>query len=283
VRGSGKDGIDYRLRPGEGLAGWIALHGEPVIVPNTLEDPRVTHIPGTPRREESMIGAPLVFENRVQGVITLSKLGAGQFDENALRLLEIVAGQAAIVFDRARLYDELRMEAITDPLTKLYNRRYLIERLKEAQARAMRNEHDLSAIMLDMDHFKQVNDRFGHDAGDVVLQTVAGIIRGEVRTEDIVARYGGEEFCVLLPDVPTEEAEIVAERLRYRIGRTLLPQEAGIDHVTVSVGVAHLYASDSGTQLFSRADAAMYHGKHLGGNAVYVSDGESIRPLAVSS
>src|SRR5205085_11620543 len=122
---------------------------------------------------------------RVLGVITLSMLGLAQFDEKPLLLLEIVAGQAAIVFYRARLYDELRTEAITDPLTKLYNRRYLIERLKEEQARAIRGRQALAAIMLDLDAFKQVNDRFGHDAGDAVLQAVAGMIRAVVRTEDI--------------------------------------------------------------------------------------------------
>ena len=102
-------------------------------------------------------------------MITLSKLGVNQFDENSLRLLEIIAAQTAIAFDRARLYDELRTEAITDSLTKLYNRRYLLERFKEEKSRAIRNRHTLAAIMLDIDTFKRVNDRYGHDAGDVVL------------------------------------------------------------------------------------------------------------------
>lgn len=280
VRFPGSDKVEHRLRLGEGLAGWIALHGESVILPNSLVDPRVSQIPGTPRREESIMGAPLVFEDRVQGVITLSKLGVAQFDENAVRLLEIVAGQAAIVFDRARLYDELRTEAITDPLTKLSNRRYLIERLREEQARAQRSEHDLAAIMLDLDSFKAVNDQYGHDAGDAVLQAVAQVIRQVVRTEDIVARYGGEEFCVLLPEIEAGEAERVAERLRNRIERTRMPDEAGISRVTVSVGVAHRAAADRATELFSRADAAMYQAKHQGGNAVYVADGSEVRSLA---
>jgi diguanylate cyclase (GGDEF)-like protein len=214
----------------------------------------------------------LIFEDRVQGVLTLSQLGTEQFDEGALRLLQIVAGQVAIVVHRARLYDELRTDAITDPLTQLYNRRYLIERLKEEQARASRSRQEVAAIMLDLDKFKQVNDRYGHDAGDAVLQAMAGIIRAVVRTEDIVARYGGEEFCVLLPDVAPGEAEQVAERLRAMIEKTRLPATAGIRQMTVSVGVARLAPEDQGTELFSRADAAMYQGKRAGGNVVVVAE-----------
>ena len=225
------------------------------------------------------MGAPLVYEGRVQGVITLSKLGIDQFDENALRLLEIITAQAAIVFDRARLYDELRVEAITDPLTGLYNRRYLVERLKEEEHRAGRNQAGLAAIMVDIDRFKGVNDRWGHDAGDVVLRRMAEVIRGVVRGEDIVARYGGEEFCVLVPAIAEGEAEQVAERLREMIERAVLPSEAGVEQVTVSVGVAHRQETDTGTALFHRADQAMYQAKRQGGNQVVIADCDAVQPF----
>jgi diguanylate cyclase (GGDEF)-like protein len=215
-----------------------------------------------------MIGTPLIYEGRVRGVITLTKLGVGQFDENALRLLEIIAAQAAIAFDRARLYEELRTEAVTDELTKLYNRRYLLDRYREEQSRAIRNRHTLAAIMLDIDRFKTVNDRYGHDAGDVVLRKLAGLIRAVVRAEDIVARYGGEEFCVLLPEIPLPDAEQVAERLRLTIREHLLPEEAGVSRITVSVGMAFLLPDEEGTELFTRADQAMFAVKRRGGNRV---------------
>ncbi|HEX6508843.1 MAG TPA: GAF domain-containing protein [Chloroflexota bacterium] len=264
-----------RVEFGQGITGWIAAHGEPQIIPNMLEDPRASHIPGTAIREESMIGAPLVYEGKVQGVITLSKLGTDQFDENSLRLLQIIAAQTAIAFDRARLYEELRAEAITDELTQLYNRRYLIERFSEEKARAARNHHELAMLMLDIDKFKRVNDSYGHDAGDIVLQDLAALIRKVVRAEDIVARYGGEEFCILLPESPIQEAEQVAERLRGLIERHRLPGGAGVDHITVSIGMATLSRSDKDVELFSRADLAMYQVKHRGGNHVCIHDGNA--------
>jgi diguanylate cyclase (GGDEF)-like protein len=213
----------------------------------------------------------------VQGVITLSRLGTNQFDENDLRLLEIIAAQTALALDRVQLYAELRAQAITDHLTKLHNRRYLSERFKEERARALRNQHTLAVIMLDIDSFKRVNDHYGHDAGDAVLQDLAMVTRAVVRAEDVVARYGGEEFCVLLPEVSMEEAEGVAERLRAVVERRRLPDAAGVRNVTVSVGVAYLATDDSATDVFTRADEAMYEAKRAGGNGVCIWDGSSFR------
>jgi diguanylate cyclase (GGDEF)-like protein len=281
---SGADISMLQVRIGEGIAGWIAAHGSSVLVGNTLDDPRVTQIPGTPRRAESMIGAPLIYEGRVQGVMTLTKLGIEQFDANDQRLLAIIAGQVAIVFDRARLYTELVKDAMTDPLTGLANRRYLNERLKEERSRAVRTRQGLAVIMLDIDRFKRVNDHFGHDAGDIVLRHLAGVITKVVRVEDIVARYGGEEFCVLVPEIPEPEAEGVAERVRAAIAETRLPEGAGVAHVTVSVGVAHLLPEDDAETLFARADHAMYAGKRQGGNMVWVTGTDGIaRQRAVLS
>ncbi len=277
---TGADISTMQVRIGEGIAGWIAAHGASVSVGNTLKDPRVTQIPGTPRREESMIGAPLIYEGRVQGVMTLTKLGIEQFDANDQRLLAIIAGQAAIVFDRARLYAELVKDAMTDPLTGLANRRYLQERLKEERSRAMRTGGGLAAIMLDIDRFKRVNDAFGHDAGDLVLRDVAGVIAGIVRVEDIVARFGGEEFCVVVPGIPPGDAEGVAERLRAAIAGQRLPEAAGGGAVTVSVGVAHLAPEDDQESFLKRADAAMYAGKHQGGNMVWVAAEGGFRQMA---
>ena len=256
----------------QGLTGWVGFHGQSALVRNSCEDPRLATIPGSPDRTESLVCAPLLYEGRVRGVITLSKLGIDQFDENALRLLEIIAAQTAIAFDRARLYTELRTEAVTDPLTRLYNRRYLHDRLREERSRAVRNHHSLLAMMLDIDHFKQVNDRYGHDAGDVVLVELAGLVRGVMRAEDIVARYGGEEFCILVPEIPLDEARVLAERLRQVVETHEFPEAAGSRRVTVSIGIAPFHADDTDAELVTRADRAMYHVKALGGNAVAVAE-----------
>jgi diguanylate cyclase (GGDEF)-like protein len=275
---TGSEIADFRLRLGEGLAGWVAETGRSVIVDNTLDDSRV-FLSGR-RREESMIGAPLVYEGKVQGVITLTMPGVGKFDSDDLRLLEIITGQAAIVIDRARLYGELVQDAMTDPLTGLYNRRYLVERLREELNRSGRSETSLSAIMLDIDKFKDVNDCFGHDAGDVVLVDLAAAVRSIVRAEDIVSRYGGEEYCVLIPNITRREAESMAERLWESIGIRLMPDAAGTEHISVSVGVAHVEPGDEGESLLSRADAAMYAGKRQGGNTVHVAVAGDFHPLA---
>jgi len=263
---------EMRIKIGNGFAGWIAQYGRSDIISNTLTDPRVTYIPDTPRRVESVIGAPLIYEGRVRGVISLSKLGAGQFDENALRLLEIIAAQVAIAFDRARLYDELRTEAVTDELTHLYNRRHLLSRYAEERSRAVRNRHTLVSMMLDIDKFKRVNDTFGHDAGDVVLRELATVIRKVVRAEDIVARWGGEEFSILLPEIPIEDAEFVADRLRESVREHRLPNVAGVSSISISVGMAMLEPDDDEGAIFTRADRAMYEVKHAGGNGVCVSE-----------
>jgi diguanylate cyclase (GGDEF)-like protein len=266
-----------RLRMGEGLTGWIALYNQPALVANVLEDSRASYLPGTPLRAESMIGVPLVYEGRVRGVIALTKLGPNQFDENALRLLEIVAAQTAIALDRARLYDELRTQAITDELTKLYNRRYVLERLKEERSRALRNKRSLVAMMIDIDKFKLVNDTYGHDAGDIVLQDLSTVVRAVVRAEDVVSRYGGEEFCVLLPEISLESAVQVAERLRGVIARRRLPDAAGAVRISASLGVALLTPEQDEAGLLSQADRAMYEAKRAGGNRVCAFDGRRYR------
>jgi two-component system cell cycle response regulator len=262
-----------------GFAGWIVRQGRADVIANTLDDPRPQHILGTPQQPESMIGAPLIYEGRVQGAITLSRLGIDRFDDNARRLLEIVAAQVAIACDRARLYGELRTEALTDPLVRLWNRRYLMDRYRAERSRAVRHERPLVALMLDIDTFKRVNDTYGHDAGDVVLQEIAALIRAHTRTEDIVARYGGEEFCVLLPETSLDESIGLAQRLRESIAAHSMPEAAGVKHVTVSVGAAVWSPLDGGEELFSRADQAMYRVKAGGGNAVCIAESGAFRPV----
>lgn len=126
--------------------------------------------------------------------------------------------------------------------------------------------------MLDIDKFKHVNDTYGHDAGDVVLQELAILVRHQVRTEDIVARWGGEEFCILLPESSIAEAEFMARRVCQALAEHRLPLAAGADRVTASLGVASSWGSDVGEELFSRADAAMYRVKAAGGNGIALAD-----------
>jgi diguanylate cyclase (GGDEF)-like protein len=158
----------------------------------------------------------------------------------------------------------------TDSLTGLYNRRYLIEFLEREVPRAERTNENFSLLILDIDHFKKVNDTYGHQSGDVVLKVIAEVAKGNLRNYDIAARYGGEEFVVVLPNTPLSEASIVAERLRESVQALLFPAPMDALTTTVSIGVAAFPSTqvNSIETLLEKADDALYRAKHAGRNKV---------------
>ncbi len=164
---------------------------------------------------------------------------------------------------------------LTDPLTGIANRRNFMDNLKAAMSFAQRHQTPLSIIMADLDHFKSVNDTFGHDAGDQVLQAFAILMVEDRRQEDLVARFGGEEFIMMLPGTDTEEAIIIGERLRQHWEELLLPV-ADIS-VTASFGVAGFQPGDNITSFIERADQALYEAKRLGRNQVIILEDEARR------
>eukprot|EP00611_Tribonema_gayanum_P003771 TRINITY_DN1300_c0_g1_i1.p1 TRINITY_DN1300_c0_g1~~TRINITY_DN1300_c0_g1_i1.p1 ORF type:complete len:939 (+),score=211.47 TRINITY_DN1300_c0_g1_i1:105-2921(+) len=171
----------------------------------------------------------------------------------------------------SELQEQLREQAIRDGLTGLYNRRYFDERLASELARAARDGHGVSLIMADLDHFKTINDRFGHPGGDVLLQAWSELLRSNLRATDVLCRYGGEEFVVVLPGSSVADAEVRAEQLRSRFEDLTLPAASGVDSLrtTVSIGVAHAAAgSRTAEQLVRAADAALYRAKTEGRNRV---------------
>ncbi len=171
-----------------------------------------------------------------------------------------------------RMQEELKRLATTDSLTGAYNRRVFMENGREEIYRARRYQRTMSVAMLDLDHFKRVNDHYGHAAGDAVLVTLAAVCRQELRNSDLFARLGGEEFAVIMPETPTRIAADVAARLMTRMGGTEVATESGAVRVTVSVGVATLCASDDGIDdVLRRADQALYRAKEAGRNRVEVS------------
>lgn len=160
----------------------------------------------------------------------------------------------------------LREEALTDPLTGLYNRRYLWEFLRREWARARRRGQPLSVIMLDLDHFKRINDSFGHQAGDYVLVAVAGLLRNQIRSSDIVCRYGGEEFALVLPEASYERVRQRAEEIRSAIKQLeLTHQGVALGSLTASLGIAQFPShADGPDALVTAADAALYQAKSAG-------------------
>jgi diguanylate cyclase (GGDEF)-like protein len=214
-----------------------------------------------------LAAVPLIYQERFMGVLLVrSDDPARIWQENEILLLRTVADQVTVAVNHARLFAQVQQQALTDGLTGCFNRRSFEMQLEKDLHLATRMRQPLSLIMLDVDKFKQVNDTYGHDAGDLALRTLAEGLREELRGVDTAARYGGEEFAVILPQADLDGALVVAERLRKRIEETQMP---GIGYITASLGVATfpLHAS-SRDSLVTNADRALYQAKHLGRNQV---------------
>jgi two-component system cell cycle response regulator len=172
-------------------------------------------------------------------------------------------------------YQQSISMAITDGLTGLYNRHYLNTHLDNMVRDALQNNKPLSLMMMDMDHFKQVNDTYGHDVGDQVLKQLSGIITNSIRSSDLAARFGGEEFVVLMPGTRIENSRDVANRMRQRIQDTpfVVTHEVGQINKTISIGMSHVnHMGDSAESILKRADEALYRAKNSGRNKVEVAE-----------
>lgn len=244
------------------------LSGKLLELHDTVHEPRFQHPAPQEPLTRSLLAVPLHgYQERV-GVLLLERLEVCPFTANEQALLLSAAEQAGIALQNARLYGEVQRLATTDELTGLNNRRQLFTLGELELGRARRYGKPFSAVMIDIDHFKSFNDRFGHSVGDEVLRLVAERSRSALRTLDVIGRYGGEEFCVLLPETGLEAAVLVGERLRQSVGGSPLPSQAGELGVTISLGVAELQTGESLASLLNRADEALYAAKEGGRNRV---------------
>jgi len=181
---------------------------------------------------------------------------------------ELEAAQATIQTQQAEM-EKLSADASIDYLTRVPNRRALEQRLNEALALYKRHGRQFGLLMLDLDHFKALNDTYGHIAGDKVLRALAATLVAEVRSSDLVARYGGEEFAVLLPETPLQESLVVAEKLRVAVEQQSTEHAGDWIGITVSIGIAEVTAADVYVEtVVARADAALYGAKSAGRNRV---------------
>jgi two-component system cell cycle response regulator len=203
----------------------------------------------------------------VLGTLVLGSRRRDAFTPDKVRQLEVIGQQAAESIQRASLFDANERMATTDGLTGLLNHRTFQGRLDEQLLSAQRYGRKLSVILCDIDHFKSVNDTYGHPVGDQVLRGVAAILAKEARTTDLVARYGGEEFAVVMPETDTPGAMVIAERIRQRIAALVTETGQGPLQVTMSLGVA-TYPDDGQqkAELVERADGCLYHAKRHGRN-----------------
>jgi two-component system cell cycle response regulator len=221
---------------------------------------------------ESVKVFPLLHRGAPLGALIVGSLRRGrELSREEERMLDTVTAHAANSLANARMYQRMEMMATTDALTGAFNRRRFGELLDECLARAARFGRQVSVLMIDADHFKSVNDTYGHPVGDLVLQRIASMLQAEARRTDVVARYGGEEFVVILDETDAAGAQRVAERIRARIEAELIQGDFGRLRVTASLGLATWpLQAQNREELLERADSALYEAKRKGRNRVAV-------------
>jgi len=266
--GKGADRLqDVRLKLGEGVAGWVAKHGEPVLVEDARRDsrfaPRVDALTGAETR--SIICVPIKARARVLGVIELiNTVGQTGFGTEDIPILQHLADYAAIALENARYLQRIQELTIIDDCTGLYNARHLNFVLDMEIYRSTRYSYQFSLVFLDLDHFKLVNDTYGHLVGSRLLGAVAATIKSHLRLIDYGFRYGGDEFVVLLPQSAKENALQAVRRLRELLNsQTYFGGEGLSICITGSFGVA-TFPEDGriGAELLRQADEAMYRVKN---------------------
>ncbi len=254
---------------GSRLCNMAIQRKRPLVSP--IVDPGDILLPLSPDLDvRSFLGVPIVFGDHAIGLVALYNIGERAFTEEEARVAELFASQVAIALDNSRRVEQFEKLAVTDELTGLYNRRAFASMGEKEVGRARRYQRPLALILFDIDHFKDVNDRYGHLFGDHVLRVLTERVTRTTRTTDIVCRYGGEEFIVLMPEAGRDEAVAMAERLRQEISRMTIVTAGGTLSLTISLGVAELGRNEDENfeGLVSRADRAMYQAKAAGRNTV---------------
>ena len=259
--GIGADVPAPTFRKGEGLLGWAAQTGEIVRVSDSPMDARFQPNPARGYEARSIMSVPLHSGERILGVFSVSSASVGAFElehEQAALVLAHCVGQALRTTELERL-------ATTDALTRTYNRSHLLPCIETEMNRSQRETKPLSVLLLDLDHFKDVNDRWGHAVGDAALCAFVDVVRGCVRSFDVLVRRGGEEFELVMPGTGTVEGWKIAERIRTRLCQHALEIRGDIDlKQTVSIGLATWDGRESAASLDQRADLALYEAKRRG-------------------
>ena len=254
------------------------------ILPRALEKQRVINIRNARNHYEcdqdlvekldleNFIVLPLQIHNKNLGVLVLDHYRTKkEITETEEKTLTVFANNATIAIDNARLYEDIERLTVLDGLTEVYNHRHMQTAVKKELEQAKRYSRFLSFMMLDIDHFKQYNDHFGHPQGDVVLKDISKILKDNTRSGDMVARYGGEEFLILLQETYKEDAAVVAEKIRSRIAQHEITEARGEEdrHVTVSIGISSFPDDGSSKEeLIEAADKMLYRSKHDGRNRI---------------
>ncbi|HEV2217920.1 MAG TPA: sensor domain-containing diguanylate cyclase [Candidatus Dormibacteraeota bacterium] len=259
ARGAGRKLDEEPLRS-------VIASQRPLVVPLDAEDAPGLEGGGHPK---FVLVVPVQRATQLMGAMELYLLQTRQLREDQIELLQGVAAEAAMAIRNAQLYQTQEENALTDELTKLPNRRYMAQRFLQEMQRARRNHRGLAFLMLDIDHFKQINDTYGHLHGDAVLAELAKILNAAKRESDVAARYGGEEFGLILNETGETGAMTLAERIREKVEAATFP---GGLKLTVSIGVATSDDESQFTALIEKADQALYAAKQAGRNTVRAAD-----------
>ncbi|MBN1536656.1 MAG: diguanylate cyclase [Anaerolineales bacterium] len=267
---------DPRIRPlkpiaENSLTARAVRERKPLLVNDIQADTALNHhdddLPDE-RQAASTIIAPLTLGSQTLGAISLSSYRRHAFSETDLQLLVSFAAMATTAINNAQLHAAVQKQAVTDTLTKLYNRRGLFDLAQREVMRAHRFQHPLCAMLLDIDHFKQINDTHGHQVGDQILAGVSTEFTKTLRQVDLVGRYGGDEFIALLPETDLPQAMAIAERLRKSVSEMTFNTPTTQVKITISVGVAVLGKEDTLETLIKNTDLALYRAKEKGRNVV---------------
>ncbi|MEA5513068.1 diguanylate cyclase, partial [Nodularia sp. UHCC 0506] len=233
---------------------------------------RCQHIPADDAIATTLC-IPMIAQGETLGLFYLSTNTPTALSDAKAQIARTVAEQVALAIANLNLRETLQYQSIRDPLTGLFNRRYLEEALTQEIARGQRQQHPIGVVMIDVDHFKRFNDTYGHDVGDYVLQTIGTILKESVRGSDIACRYGGEEMTLILPESSLEETNTRAEQIREAISNVILAYNGQhLGKLTISLGIAGFPKHGvKGTSLIQAADAALYRAKAAGRNQVVIA------------
>jgi diguanylate cyclase (GGDEF)-like protein len=258
----------------EGITSYVAATGKPYYAPDVRQTP--FYVQGK-RTIKSEAAVPMILRNEVIGVLDIESEKLNAFSERDIRMFSVFASQAAIAIENARLYNETKEMSLTDSLTNIANRRHFDLILENELKRGRGYSRSVSLAMIDLDHFKEFNDRYGHPAGDQLLIYVARKLKDTVRDTDLVARYGGEEFVIIFPETGSGPAFKVCERVRMAVENAHITlKKYGRVGITISIGLAtYPQSAQSAQELIQKADLALYRAKKLGRNRV-----ETINPVS---
>ncbi|GAB4479436.1 MAG: hypothetical protein Kow0088_20330 [Anaerolineales bacterium] len=261
----------------QGLASYVVTQRKPLLIRNLLAEmeslPVKPLIVGKEQISASWLGVPFGKQDHTQGILAVASYTANAFDEEDLQLLTNVAQQTALAFDNARHHADVEEQARRDSLTGAYNHGYFLATLRQAIHASLANRQPMSLIMLDIDYFKEYNDRYGHTVGDEVLRLIVQVIRNQVKSRDVIGRWGGEEFGLILEGATLENAVQVAQRIRSALMQAHLTSSQGraIPSPTISQGIATLPDhAKSAEELVEKADQALYLAKNAGRDQIYL-------------